>query len=122
MRKHEEKAGRSCEEPDGVPACPRLCPVLRALRHPPCFEAQQNELTPDGSQGHRESPLPPWGCPCLQEGPRLQRQRLPIEDHACDDLRVWATLGGTKVDTGLSTMDPRKEEVEKVASLFCPVD
>lgn len=91
-----------------VPDCP-WCP--RALRHPPCFEAHQNELTcgeNQGEEGTQRDFSPTMGCPCLQKEPRLQRQGLPTEDHEGGDLRVWATLGSTKVNTRTQYNGPWK--------------
>lgn len=51
-----------------------------------------------GRKGHREIPLPPWVIHVFRKGSRLQKQRLLIEDHECDELRVLTTLGGTEMN------------------------
>lgn len=83
-------------EPKKAPAHPIDCPL-----EPESFEAQQNELTHGRRRGRRDTERflsHHRVIPVFKKGSRLQKQELLIEDHECDELRVLATLGGTKVN------------------------
>ena len=53
-----------------------------------------------GWKGHRDIPPHHGVAPVFRKEPRLQRPRVSTEDLECDDVRVLATLEGSKVDTG----------------------